>query len=68
LIRDLHGRDSIKALSYDEKETYEKAENTFITEWTITNPSLSQAEAKNQLREALAASIQKRKLAVEEVS
>ena len=67
LIRDLHGRDSVKPLSYDEKATYEKAENSFITEWIIVNPSLSKAEARDKLREALAVGIQKRKAALEEV-
>ena len=60
LLRDLHGKNDIKALNYDEKEFYKKIEDEFITEWLITNPSLSHTEAKNQLNEALAISIQNR--------
>jgi len=65
LIRDLHGRDSIKGLSYDEKETYEKAENHFINEWILTNPSLSKPKARKKLNEALAMSIKTVKLDTE---
>lgn len=68
LIRDLHGRHCVKSLSYDEKETYEKAEHNFIAEWLIVNPSLSHADAKKKLTEALVVSIQKREVGVEEVS
>jgi RNA polymerase-interacting CarD/CdnL/TRCF family regulator len=53
LIRDLNGRNHIKELSYDEKRTYEKAENFFINEWVISNPSLSKTKAKQKLNEAL---------------
>jgi len=58
-IRDLHGRNSVKSLSYDEKAAYEKAENHFINEWILTNPSLSKSAAKKRLKEALAVSIQR---------
>lgn len=53
LIRDLHGRNKIRELSYDEKVTYEKAENFFISEWIITNPDLSKTIAKQRLNKAL---------------
>jgi len=55
-IRDLHGRNSIKGLSYDEKATFEKAENHFINEWPI---------ARKKLNEALAVSIKTIKLDTE---
>ncbi|MDY6845744.1 MAG: hypothetical protein SVP52_01245, partial [Chloroflexota bacterium] len=65
LIRDLHGRNSIKGLSYDEKATYEKAENHFINEWVLTNPSLSKTAAKKRLKDALVESIRRRRSAAE---
>ena len=58
LLRDLNGYNSIKKLSYDEKKTFEKAENNFIDEWIISNPELSRIQAKKQLTDALTASIQ----------
>lgn len=65
LIRDLNGRNATKRLSYDEKETCEKAENTFIQEWIITVPSLSKTMARKQLNDALKKSIQRGSLTVE---
>lgn len=59
LIRDLHGMNNAKKLNYDDKKAYDKAEKFFITEWIISNPSLSTATAKQKLNEALQASIQK---------
>jgi len=64
-IRDLHGRNSIKGLSYDEKATYEKAENHFINEWILTNPTLSKPTARKRLNEALAVSIKTVKIETE---
>lgn len=64
-IRDLHGRNSVKAISYDEKSAYEKAENHFINEWIITVPSLTKAMARKRLNEALRLSIQTGELEVE---
>ena len=58
LLRDLNGYNNIKKLSYDEKKTFEKAENNFIDEWIISTPSLSRPQAKKRLTEALTASIQ----------
>ena len=58
LIRDLNGRKKIRELSYDEKETFEKAENYFISEWIITNPNLSKTMARQKLNEALEMSTQ----------
>ena len=57
LIRDLHGRNNVKQLSYEEKKTYEKAESYFISEWVLCDPSLSKAKAKQRLNEALKMSI-----------
>jgi CarD family transcriptional regulator len=68
LLRDLHGRDKIKGLSYDDKNTYEKAEKFFINEWVISNPSLSKIKAKQKLNEALALSLQREKLESEHAS
>lgn len=62
LIRDLHGRNNIKALSYEEKKTFEKAEYFFINEWIISNPSLSKIKAKQRLHEALIVSIHNKEL------
>jgi len=59
LIRDLHGRNAVKRLSYDERETCDKAESSFIEEWIITVPSLSRNMARKQLNDALAMSIQR---------
>lgn len=67
LIRDLHGRNSIKELSYDEKKTFTKAENFFISEWIISNPSLSKTKAKQRLSEALQLSINGLKLAESQI-
>jgi RNA polymerase-interacting CarD/CdnL/TRCF family regulator len=58
LLRDLYGRNNKKELSYDEKKTFEKAENYFIDEWIISNPSLSRTQAKQKLKEALTVSVQ----------
>ncbi len=57
LLRDLHGRNNLKELSYDEKEILGKIENFFIDEWIITNPSLSRLDAKQRLQGALEKSI-----------
>jgi RNA polymerase-interacting CarD/CdnL/TRCF family regulator len=65
LIRDLNGRNAIKRLSYDEKETCNKAENSFIEEWIITVPSLSKPMARKRLNDALQISIQRGNLEVE---
>ena len=59
LIRDLNGRNAIKKLNYDEKETCNKAEKSFIEEWVITDPSLTRAAARKRLDDALALSLQK---------
>lgn len=61
LMRDLHGRNNVKELNYDDKNTYEKAEKFFINEWVVSNPSLTKVKAKQKLNEALAVSIQKEK-------
>ena len=53
LIRDLHGMNTVKKLNYDEKRAYDKAENFFINEWIISNPTLSKVTAKKMLNEAL---------------
>lgn len=66
LIRDLNGRNALKRLGYDEKETCDKAENTFIEEWIITVPSLSRPLARKRLNEALAMSIQRGNLEAEQ--
>jgi RNA polymerase-interacting CarD/CdnL/TRCF family regulator len=68
LLRDLHGRNHRKALSYDEKETFRKIENFFIDEWIISNPSLTRSMAKQKLTEALELSTQKGKLESSNVS
>lgn len=65
LIRDLNGRNAIKRLNYDEKETCNKAENSFIDEWIITVPSLSRLMARKRLNEALKISLQGANLEVE---
>lgn len=65
LIRDLNGRNAIKRLSYDEKETCNKAENSFIEEWIITVPSLSRPMARKRLNDALKISVQQANLEVE---
>lgn len=65
LIRDLHGMDNVKQLSYDDKKAYERAEKFFIMEWIISNPSLSIISAKRLLTEALNLSIQSAKLETE---
>jgi len=65
LIRDLNGRNAVKRLSYDEKETCNKAESSFIEEWIITVPSLSKPMARKRLNDALKVSIQQRKIEVE---
>jgi CarD family transcriptional regulator len=62
LIRDLYGRNKKRELSYDEKVTFEKAENFFINEWIITNPELSRAMARQKLNDALELSTQSGKL------
>jgi RNA polymerase-interacting CarD/CdnL/TRCF family regulator len=64
LIRDLNGRNSIRELSFDEKMTFEKAENVFINEWIISNPTLSKANARKRLNDALELSIQNAKSAL----
>jgi len=61
-MRDLHGRNNVKVLSYDEKETFKKAEKLFINEWVISNPSLSRTKARQRLDEALETSTQREKL------
>jgi len=61
LIRDLHGMSDVKKLSYDEKRAYDKAENFFINEWVISNPSLSKNTAKKMLNDALKVSSQQQK-------
>jgi len=53
LIRDLHGMDRIKKLSYDEKKTYDRAEIFFLNEWIISDPSLTISTAKKRLKDAL---------------
>ena len=58
LIRDLNGRNAKKRLNYDEKETCNKAEKSFIEEWVITDPSLTRATARKRLDDALAMSLQ----------
>ena len=58
LIRDLYGRNKIRELSYDEKVTFTKAENFFISEWIITSPDLSKSIARQRLNEALETSTQ----------
>lgn len=65
LIRDLNGRNAIKRLNYDEKETCNKAEKSFIEEWIITNPSLSRSVARRRLDDALATSLKKGSLQTE---
>ena len=67
LLRDLNGRNSKKVLSYDEKKTFEKAENYFIDEWIISNPSLSRTQAKQELNKALTVSVQSEALEPEKV-
>ena len=62
LMRDLHGRNNVKVLSYDERETFKKAEKFFINEWVISNPSLSRTKARQRLDEALETSTQREKL------
>ena len=62
LIRDLNGRNHTKELNYDEKRTFEKAEKFFITEWIISNPTLTKTKAEQRLREALQLSIKKEEL------
>jgi RNA polymerase-interacting CarD/CdnL/TRCF family regulator len=68
LIRDLNGRNHIKELSYDEKRTFEKAENFFINEWIISNPSLTKIKAKQKLNEALNLSIARENLEPRQVA
>lgn len=63
LIRDLNGRNNIRELGIDEKLTLEKAENVFISEWIIYNPSLSKTIPRQRLSEALEVSIQRAKSA-----
>jgi len=65
LIRDLNGRNATKRLSYDEKETCNKAENSFIKEWIITVPSLTTTVARKRLNEALAMSLKRGDLQTE---
>jgi len=59
LLRDLHGRNTVRELGYDEKKIFEKAQNFFITEWVISNPSLTRIKAKQRLDEALKLSSQR---------
>lgn len=59
LIRDLHGMNARRKLGYDEKKAYDKAENFFISEWVISNPSLTKSTAKKLLNEALKISSQR---------
>jgi RNA polymerase-interacting CarD/CdnL/TRCF family regulator len=68
LIRDLNGRNHVKELSYDEKRTFEKAENFFVNEWIISNPSLTKSKAEQRLREALQLSIKKEELQPKQVA
>jgi CarD family transcriptional regulator len=68
LIRDLNGRNHIKELSYDEKRTFEKAEDFFINEWVISNPSLSETKARQKLHEALSLSIARENLEPRQVA
>jgi RNA polymerase-interacting CarD/CdnL/TRCF family regulator len=68
LIRDLNGRNHTKELSYDEKRTFERAENFFINEWIISNPSLSKTKAKQKLNEALDLSIARENLEPKQVA
>jgi len=65
LIRDLNGRNAIKRLNYDEKETCNKAEKSFIEEWVITDPSLTTAAARKRLDDALSKSLQSGNLQTE---
>ncbi len=67
LIRDLHGRNNVKQLSYEEKKTYQKAESFFLSEWVVSNPSLSKAKAKQRLNEALNLSITSEELELKQV-
>ena len=62
LIRDLYGMNTVKKLNYEEKRAYDKAEKYFITEWIISNPSLSTTSAKKLLNEALELSSQSARL------
>ena len=68
LLRDLHGRNTLKELGYDEKKIFEKAENFFINEWVISDPSLTRTKAKQRLDDALKMSSQKMKLVSENAS
>jgi CarD family transcriptional regulator len=68
MLRDLHGQNNRKTLSYDEKITFKKVENYFIDEWIISNPSLTRSMARQKLNEALEVSTQKGKLASSEIA
>ena len=68
LMRDLHGRNNVKVLSYDERETFTKAEKLFINEWVISNPSLSKKKARQMLDEAFETSTQRKNLESGQIS
>ena len=67
LMRDLHGRNNVKELSYDENNTFRKAEKLFINEWILSKPSLSRTKAKQKLDEAFEMSLQKENLESDQV-
>lgn len=67
LIRDLHGRDKLKKLSYNEKEIFEKVERFFISEWIISNPSLTLSMARQKLSKALDMSSRRANRALEPI-
>jgi RNA polymerase-interacting CarD/CdnL/TRCF family regulator len=58
LLRDLNGRKHVRELSFDEKLTFEKIEKFFISEWIISNPTLTKSTATERLSEAFEMSIQ----------
>ena len=59
LLRDLYGRLKLKKLSFSEKEMMEKVREYFISEWLITDDTLSKKQARKKLRAALKASVRK---------
>jgi CarD family transcriptional regulator len=57
LLRDLHGRMKLEKLSFSEKEVLEKVKRYFISEWIISDKTLTKKQAKTRLRQALKLSI-----------
>jgi RNA polymerase-interacting CarD/CdnL/TRCF family regulator len=59
LIRDLHGRNIIQKLSFNERETLETLKTFFIEEWLVADPNLSKDKAAARMNDLLSLGLDK---------